>query len=154
MQNKTYYEVACEDLRYLVAVAGLDFYNQNTVQCQQVVEKLLKSVAELSCAEISGILNSHNLRAIYMEVKKAGVDIELDKHKLSTLKDYYFDARYPGDNYVDVSRDEFLESFDTVKDVFKAVNDFRTSKNLYTADIKVEIQTSNSALDYLNKVNV
>lgn len=129
-QNNDYYVIACNDLYYLQATLHLPYYNQIAVGAQQVAEKMIKSVAERTCVGIEKLMGSHNLRALYTEIKKNEEDFELDRDKLSTLKDFYFDARYPGDNYVDVDEDDCERCLATMYDVVEAVNAFRIRHEL------------------------
>ena len=46
------------------------------------------------------------------------------------LKDYYYDARYPGDNFVIVTVDELREAFEIMLAVVEAVNEWRISHKL------------------------
>lgn len=44
--------------------------------------------------------------------------------------DFYFDARYPGDNYVDVDEDSCMRCLATMYDVVEEVNKFRKAHDL------------------------
>ncbi len=129
-----YYSIACNDLEYLQAVLHLPFYNKMASDSQQIVEKLLKSVAEL-CSVDKTVLNSHNLRKINQEIKNCGIDLGLKAKDLAMLTDYYFDARYPGDDFVVVTKEECAECVDIVNQVFAAVNSFRKEKGLEVEQI-------------------
>ena len=129
-QNNDYYVIACNDLYYLQATLHLPYYNQIAIGAQQVAEKMIKSVAERTCVGIEKLMGSHNLRALYTEIRKNEDDFVLDKDKLSTLKDFYFDARYPGDNYVDVDEEDCEHCLTTMYDVVEAVNAFRQKHEL------------------------
>lgn len=48
MKN-SYYDIAYNDYQYLTATMHTDLYNSISVQIEQVVEKLLKSVMEAVC---------------------------------------------------------------------------------------------------------
>ena len=82
MIKNNYLDIAENDLQYLEAVlkTGNTFYNQLAVQCQQVAEKFLN------------------------EIKP---ELKLDTIGLAYLTDFYFDARYPGDDFYTVSKEEF-----------------------------------------------
>lgn len=43
---------------------------------------------------------------------------------LPILTDYYFDARYPGADYITVSQQEALEAIDAVETIKKVVDSF------------------------------
>lgn len=61
---------------------------------------MLKLVAERVCVGIEKLMRGHNLRALYDEIHKNEPDFVLDRKQLSMLKDYCFDAKCPGDNFV------------------------------------------------------
>lgn len=79
MKN-SYYEIACNDMAYLEAVGDTGYYNQPAALCQQVVEKLLKGLIE-----------------------------QLNMKDLAYLTNYYFDTRYPGPDYHEVSKEDYEE---------------------------------------------
>lgn len=117
--KRTFIDIAKNDLQYLNATIGDKpfFYNQNAVNAQQVTEKFLKGYLEkcvdgiLDISEISILMKTHNLRKLGEAVMKINPHFKLHLKDLSYLKDFYFEARYPGDNYIDVSkeaRDECL----------------------------------------------
>lgn len=77
-------------------------FNPAVVQCQQVAEKYLKGYID-EYLNFDGVfdkqLKSHNLRLLAGIInEKTGVGIDLRDAKY--LGDFYFDARYPGDNYM------------------------------------------------------
>lgn len=130
-----YYAIACEDVKYLQLTLSSPYYNQISVQAQQVAEKMLKSVAERTCTDIEKLMISHNLRGLYDEISRNEPQFKLDRGKLSMLKDFYFDAKYPGNNFVTVSKQECQECLDTMYDVIYQTNLFRKRHNLETLDI-------------------
>ena len=117
-------------------------------KAQQIAEKMLKSVAELVCTGIEKLMTSHNLRALYDEIKRVDTSLQLERKDLALLKDYYYDARYPGDNFVIVTVDELREALEIMLDVVEAVNGWRTSHELeiLIADPRGEFQSAMSRL--------
>ena len=81
-------------------------YNLAVTQMQQVAEKYLKGYIDKYlnvCGKYDTQLRTHNLRMLSAIVnEECGVFINIRDAKF--LGDYYFDARYPGDNY-EVIRD-------------------------------------------------
>lgn len=131
-----YYEIAFNELLYLEYTLGTGFYNPISAQAQQIAEKMLKSVAERECVGIEKLMKSHNLRALYTEIHKVDASFELNKDKLSTLKDLYFDTRYPGDNYVEVDYETCADAISTMYAVIKEVNKKRESVGLPVHDVE------------------
>lgn len=130
MIGNDYYEIACNDLLYLQATLDTGLYNQIAVQAEQVTEKMLKSVAERYCVGIEKLMNTHNLRGIYDQIHKALPSFVLDRHRLSTLKDLYFDAKYPGDNFVEVDEELCTECLSIMYETIEAVTKARESLGL------------------------
>lgn len=130
MINNDYYSIASNDLKFLQAALNTNLYNQIAVQAQQITEKMLKSVAERVCVGIEKLLLTHNLRAIYQEINKVYPEFILDKGQLSILKDMYFDAKYPGDNYVSVDKNSCTECLEIMYDTIQKVSDLRAELGL------------------------
>lgn len=76
------------------------------------------------------VINSNNLRQTYSAINEEKDEIRLDTAKLALLEDYYFDARYPGDNFINVSKDEFEIAYLALIDVLNEVNKWRVMHNL------------------------
>lgn len=111
MIKNTYLAIAENDLEYLETVlkTGNTFYNQLAVQCQQVAEKFLKGYLEKLLVEqdISDLLRRHNLKKMASALNEIRPELELDTIGLAYLADFYFDARYPGDDFYIVTKAEF-----------------------------------------------
>lgn len=130
MVKNDYYSIACNDYKYLLRNIDSDFYNNMAVACQQICEKALKSVLVYVNPDAKTIINSHNLRQIYNAINEGKKILDLDIAKLSLLKDYYFEVRYPGDNFTNVSKEEFGNAYLILLDVLNEVNRWRVSCNL------------------------
>ena len=129
MIKNTYLDIAENDLQYLEAVlkTGNTFYNQLAVQCQQVAEKFLKGYLDRMLLEedVSELLRKNNLKKIAAKLNEIKPGLKLDTIGLAYLTDFYFDARYPGDDFYTVSKEEFEKClaimYDTVKKL-KSIN--------------------------------
>ena len=140
IKANSYYSIACNEFWYLRDAASPVYCNP--------AEKMLKSVAELVCTGIEKLMTSHNLRALYDEIKRVDTSLQLERKDLALLKDYYYDARYPGDNFVIVTVDELREALEIMLDVVEAVNCWRTSHELEILidDPRGEFQSAMSRL--------
>lgn len=111
MIQNSYLAIAQNDLEYLEAVlsTGNRFYNQLAVQCQQVAEKYLKGYLDKLLVEedIADLLRKRNIKRIAARLNEAYPSLCLDTVGLAYLTDFYFDARYPGDDFYTVSEAEF-----------------------------------------------
>ena len=123
MIRNTYIDIAENDLQYLESVlkTGNTFYNQLAVQCQQVAEKFLKGYLDRTVLEedVSDLLRKHNMKKIASKLNDMNPGLKLDTVGLAYLTDFYFDARYPGDDFYTVSKEEFEKClsimYDTVE---------------------------------------
>jgi len=120
-----YYEIAYNNLLYLQMTLNSPFYNDIAVYAQQIAEKMLKSVAEIVTMGAENLLKSHNLRALYDRIHEQEPEYVINRDSLSTLKDYYFDAKYPGENFVTVTREECSECLETMYSVIEQTNKLR-----------------------------
>ncbi len=109
----TYFEIAkkrFEQLDDMFKVAeNHDWYNDLAVCCQQIAECCLKAVFESylmdidSKADLELLSEKHNLVTIAKRAnEKFGPTYKIDDCAL--LQEYYFNVRYPGDNFIDVTK--------------------------------------------------
>lgn len=111
--GERYHNIAMDDIAYLEAAIVDGYYNQPTALCQQITEKLLKSiVADYYTEEdLEDLLKSHSLKRIAFAISKINATADFDKKSLAYLSDFYFDARYPGPDYIKVDKETFEECF-------------------------------------------
>lgn len=131
--KNNYFSLAYNDLHYLLCYDEDDEYSYNkvAVEAQQVVEKILKGIVELCDSidinEKSKLLGSHNLRKLGTTINEHCAK-NLNIPNLAYLKDFYFEARYPGDNFIEVTkkdRDKCMEiTFEVLKEVEDLCSDF------------------------------
>lgn len=142
MRN-SYYEIAINDLQYTEETFYLGYYNPIAAQIMQISEKALKSVLELVDSDIERLLKSYSLKSIYYRIHSIEPSFVLSDKDLSYLTDYYFDARYPGDSYLDVSKEQCLECAKIMYDVLDCVNQFRRNEQLPVYEIERKILRDN-----------
>lgn len=140
--NNDYYKIACSDLQYMQATLHLPFYNQIVIHAQQITEKMLKSIVERVCVDPFKLLATHNLRALYLEIHQEDPNFILNKGELSLLKDFYYDAKYPGDNYVDVDYGSCSECLEIMYDTIQMVNQKRLELGLEIMEVERKTLTS------------
>ena len=153
MVKNDYYYIACNDYKYLLRNLDSDFYNNMAVACQQICEKALKSVLVCVNPDVKSILNSHNLRQIYSAIDEEEL-INLDIAKLSLLKDYYFEVRYPGDNFTNVSKKEFEIAYYTLIDVLNEVNKWRVKHKCEVEIPSESLKTKQALLSECSAENI
>lgn len=130
MKSKnSYYSIGYDD--YLFAKDSLPLcdknnnYNSVVAIFAQSAEKFLKEVIEQKFVDDSScisILKTHNLRTLVNKIKERYPDADLNSIECKWLGDFYFDARYPGDNYVIVSKDDAYTSLEITTHLIEAVN--------------------------------
>ncbi|NLZ83525.1 MAG: HEPN domain-containing protein, partial [Clostridiales bacterium] len=87
-------------------------YNGVASMASQSAEKLLKAVIERYFADDEDcipLMKSHNLRSLLEKIKTRFPDCPLDSKDYKWLGDFYYDARYPGDNFITVGEESGLE---------------------------------------------
>lgn len=100
------YKLMCLSYEY-----NLD-YDSTVVLCQQFLEKALMHLCELKLGEQ---FKTHKLTSLSGKLK---ID-ELDKYEneLRKIQDYYFDKRYPNEDYVQTSKEECERTVETTKEI-------------------------------------
>lgn len=112
-----------DDLRY--ALHGIDttFYNASCIGCQQVAEKLLKHVIVIEVLDQDPlILKTHNLKKLVRYINNQRPKLIKDTKDLDILSTFYFDARYPGSEFIIAEASDAKESFTTVLTLYKIIS--------------------------------
>ncbi|MGD9568298.1 MAG: HEPN domain-containing protein [Sedimentibacter sp.] len=124
MIQNDYYHIAMNDLEYLNAVKHLPYYNQHCISCQQIGEKLLKHIISLSYVDDDKdkILKSHSLRTIYRAIHKYMPSLILHEEELANLTDYYFDAKYLGNDFFTANQDDFNKCYSSLLKIVEEIN--------------------------------
>ena len=110
---------------YLYAKNSMDVgravgnFNVVASLCAQAAEKYLKSVIEksfLDDPDVLNLLHTHNLRAIYNKIITK-YTLTVSSKDCKWLGDFYYDARYPGDNFIVVNEDDANECIHIVEQI-------------------------------------
>lgn len=132
-----YYDIAIEDLRYLQHSMSYPGYNQIVVQSQQIAEKLLKSVVEKVCLDnLEELLKTHNLKKILSAINVEEEFLKLVELEMGYLKDFYFEAKYPGENFMVVTPVQCERCLNIMYNILDEVNRFRESIDEPTSAFK------------------
>jgi len=105
--------------------AGRSLGNFNVIAslCAQAGEKFLKAVIERGFSDdpsVLDLLHSHNLRALYNKIITR-YSLSVTSKDCKWLGDFYYDARYPGDNFVEVNESDAQECLNIVQQIQKDV---------------------------------
>lgn len=124
MENmNSYYSRAFSDLRY--AEYGLEVghkygdFNNVAVLSAQAGEKFLQAIIELAFAEDQtciDLMKTHNLHTLCNKIITKYI-LTVSSRDCKWLGDFYFEASYPGKNFVVVSKDDALECLALAKQI-------------------------------------
>lgn len=112
-------------------------YNWPVVIFAQAAEKILKAVVEKELVEDScciQLMRTHNLRTIVNKLLEKFPQMNLSSKDIKWLGDFYFDARYPGDDFIEVNLEDGLEAMKIVEEILIEVEkilDFEQAKELF-----------------------
>ena len=118
--DNTYLAIAKNDYQYALAVRNLGFNNNAGFTCVNTVEKLFKSVIELTVPDCHSLLRSHNLRNLYRSIRDI-IKLDISEGDLAIMSDFYFDTRYPGDDFTEITDDELNMCYDVLGKVYDGV---------------------------------
>lgn len=145
----SYYGMAYND--YCYAKAGMQVgeqlgnYNGVAALCAQSAEKYLKALLEVTFAdEALNLLHSHNLRAITNKLKEVYPDLTLSTKDMKWLGDFYFDARYPGDNFIEVNKEDALECLRLTEELQKIITTLLEQVEQKRQQKKIDLQKLDS----------
>lgn len=132
----SYYGSAKNDLLYVRAsfdaCDSVQSYNAYVALCANVAEKFLKAVIEtcfVDDEDAMSLLHSHNMRSLYNKIV-IKYKLSVDSKSCKWLGDFYFDARYPGDNFVVASREDAIECQQILESIFKDVTDILNQQRI------------------------
>ena len=145
----SYYGMAYNDYCYAKAgmkvVEQLGNYNGVAALCAQSAEKYLKAILEVTFAEDAlGLMHSHNLRAITNKLKEIYPKLDLSSKDMKWLGDFYYDARCPGDNFVEVNREDALECLRITEDLCQKITPLLEQNHSKMQQKKRQIQELDS----------
>lgn len=132
-----YYDFAIKDynMMELAYNSGSDDYDSIVVFGQQYLEKAFKHLLEIKCGEI---YKHHKITII---VQKLGiVDFLMHEDYFRKIQDYYFDKRYPGENYVETSKYECDHLVKFIREMKPTIESFI---NIYSEPKDNKLKDSN-----------
>lgn len=127
--GKSYYDIAERDYQYFMQYKNMidpEYNNPLAIQAQQIVEKLLKHIIECYCQEEDPreILRSHKLQSIYLTINRIYPEFQLNRNDLLFLSSFYYDARYPGVDFIMVNEEDAIRCVQIVEEIKVAVDEF------------------------------
>ena len=97
---KTYKNIAEDDFKGAKGLSELEMWNLAGQHLQQACEKQIKGWLEENNKLDITLARTHNLRKLLREV--GGYDEDFYK-TAALIENYYFDTKYPGDDYIELT---------------------------------------------------
>lgn len=122
MPDITYFDIAMKELESLDSLLRsadeTDWYNIVAQTCEQVLEKLMKDILQLSSVQNTipeYLFGSHQLNHLCRAVNSIYPNT-VNREKCSWVGSFYFEVRYPGENFILVTRVEAEDLIAVTKD--------------------------------------
>ena len=120
---KTYKEIAEDDFNGAKGLADVEMWNLAGQHLQQACEKKLKSWLEENNKLDIILARTHNLRKLLREIG----DYEEDFYKTAALvENYYFDTKYPGDDYIELTEQDIVAAIEFYNDLINFLEQKKT----------------------------
>lgn len=143
----SYYGAAQNDLLYIrtmySTIENAPSFNIFVVMCATTAERFLKAVIEkcfVEDSEAMSLLHTHNLRSLYNKIITS-YSLSTDSKSCKWLGDFYFDARYPGDNFVVVNKDDAIEAYQILEMIYSDVTRILQDEEQIRKDALKELQS-------------
>lgn len=150
--ENNYYDIGVHHLGLAERLKNSADTNLIGLHLQQAVETLLKSALEREAPDNKALLNSHKISRIAEILGSLPVFSELDEDSLRLINDIYYETRYLGDGFTNLSTKNCARCFKTAHDVFDAVNTYRKDLGL---PVKYIVQKTESVLsEYFYRYNI
>lgn len=131
MRKNDCYSIACNDLEFLYCGMKHTYFNQVILQCYNCVCRLLKSVLEVKCMDMSQIDSSEEISDLYAAICAQGTQLGLQLHGLLEFQDLVKRVAGQGAGFIWAKKEDRDGSLKIVLEVFNAVNAFRDDLGLY-----------------------
>ncbi len=124
--GSSYYDIAEDEYQFFMSIDSDHLPQQIGFLGQQIVEKLLKHIIVTSEKPIEDdmIVRTYNLKKLYRFIKAEIVDLDLDMGDLVQVSNYYFETRYPGDNFMWLTEEEKKDCVRIVKEIKEKVDTY------------------------------
>lgn len=117
---KTYKEIAEDDFKGAKALADFQMWNIAGQHLQQACEKQLKNWLEENNKLDINLARTHNLRKLLREI---GGYEEVFYKTAALVENYYFDTKYPGDDYIELTKQDICEAIEFYNDLISFLED-------------------------------
>lgn len=118
----SYFELGLSDFKFSLYGYEEKEYNQVCSLGVQSIEKFLKAIIEVkSIGSDASLLKTHNLKILIKEVNSVVQDFMPDVSGIYQISSYYFDVRYPGDNFYEPDKQDAILVTETAYEVYQKV---------------------------------
>jgi HEPN domain-containing protein len=111
---KTYKEIAEDDFKGAKGLAEFEMWNLAGQHLQQASEKQLKSWLEENNKLDITLARTHNLRRLFRAI--GGYKEDLYK-TAALVENYYFDTKYPGDDFIELNKQDIDSAIEFYNDL-------------------------------------
>ena len=115
----SYKELALYDMKSVKANYNYELWNKVGRECQQVCEKYMKHYLQKNHLLTEDLERTHNLKKLIRVIP--GYNKDLYKN-LSVVGDYYFEANYPGDNFLELNKEMADEAIEIANDLIAYID--------------------------------
>ena len=113
---KTYKQIAEDDFRSAKVLFEAEMWNFAGQHLQQACEKQLKHYLDEQDRLDIGLARTHNLRKLLREID--GYDEDFYRTAV-IVENYYFDTKYPGEEYSDLTKKDVETAIDFYNQLIK-----------------------------------
>lgn len=141
VKDNDYLDIAYHDLISSIKTLDIKEYRVTAFYAQQCIEKSFKFLIEN--INIEQNLKTHNLRTLYRVVQDYLPKLSQYRLVIGDISDFYFNSRYPGDDFYVPNAKEAEEYYSTAKIVFLEVLNYVSNKEKFDLSIfNISGQTS------------
>lgn len=128
-ENNSYLSIARRAHKVVLRMYGCGGENEFAASAQKTAERYLKAVLEEYPADYmpNDVLKSHSLRKLYGYTEHLGF-LGINQEVIGMLNGYYFEASYPGDNFIMVSKEQEKKCKEMLEEIATKVELFFDSK--------------------------
>lgn len=132
-EKGTYYSIAFDDFQYLMDQKNSKYINHLAPLCQQCAEKYLKSVIVDSGIPLENteLLKSHSLVKLFTYINENIITLDIPRRELRLLTDFYYDTRYPGDNFYIINEAELESGIELLYEIKSIADNFHNNLDEY-----------------------
>ena len=143
-QNKEYLFTAENEFEYVKnSYLRGEVANTMAYIMQGLCERYMKSIIQMAGMEVVAsidVMRTHSLRKLHMFIRDNISNVGYDWKVVSQADGYYFNAMYPGDDYVIVTREEIVACYEALINIRDAAINYQRLCKENSAEHKTVIE--------------